>query len=249
VLPALGKHEIGTLGRALEAMRDKLEGKEYVEEVMQTLAHELKSPIAAIQGSAELLREDMPGRERQRFLGNILSQNAAPEAADRQAAGAGAGREAAAAGRARTDRARRTGGPGRGRQCAARLAARGLSLDSWTWTMLALLGDALLLRQALGNLVDNAADFAPPGSASASARGSRGRARLISVCDRGPGIPEFAQERLFDRFYSLPRPDGARSTGLGLPFVREVAALHQGSATVANQDGGGACAILDLPAA
>ncbi|UUZ56592.1 HAMP domain-containing protein [Massilia sp. H-1] len=56
---ALGNNEIGTLGRALEAMREKLEGKEYVEELMQTMAHELKSPIAAIQGSAELMQEEM----------------------------------------------------------------------------------------------------------------------------------------------------------------------------------------------
>ena len=68
ILPDLGNNEIGALGRALQAMRDKLEGKEYVEELMHTLAHELKSPIAAIQASAELMREDMPGAERERFL-------------------------------------------------------------------------------------------------------------------------------------------------------------------------------------
>lgn len=66
-LPALGKNEIGTLGRALEAMRTRLEGKEYVEQLMHTLAHELKSPIAAIQASAELLREDMAPAERRQF--------------------------------------------------------------------------------------------------------------------------------------------------------------------------------------
>ncbi|MBC7686510.1 MAG: two-component system sensor histidine kinase CreC, partial [Bdellovibrionales bacterium] len=66
-LPVLGNNEIGTLGRALEAMRNKLEGKEYVEELMHTMAHELKSPIAAIQGSAELMQEDMPAEQRRHF--------------------------------------------------------------------------------------------------------------------------------------------------------------------------------------
>ena len=74
-LPTLGKNEIGRLGRALDAMRTRLEGKEYVEELMHTLAHELKSPIAAIQSSAELMQEDMPPAERRHFLGNILNQN------------------------------------------------------------------------------------------------------------------------------------------------------------------------------
>jgi two-component system sensor histidine kinase CreC len=72
----LGKNEFGTLGRALEAMRIRLEGKEYVEQLMHTLAHELKSPIAAIQASAELLQEDMPPAERHQFLASILEQNA-----------------------------------------------------------------------------------------------------------------------------------------------------------------------------
>ena len=54
---------------------------------------------------------------------------------------------------------------------------------------------------------------------------------------------------MFDRFYSLPRPDGAKSTGLGLPFVREVASLHKGRVSVVNHQDGGAIALLELPLA
>jgi two-component system, OmpR family, sensor histidine kinase CreC len=55
---------------------------------------------------------------------------------------------------------------------------------------------------------------------------------------------------VFERFYSLPRPDGgSRSSGLGLCFVAEVAALHGGRAGIANREAGGACAVLALPAA
>lgn len=278
VLPALGDNEIGTLGRALEAMRARLEGKEYAEQLMHTLAHELKSPIAAIQASAELLQEAMPEADRLHFLRNIASQNArqkqlidkllalvrveqqqrldAAEAVELHALA----REAAA-------------------DCAAALAAAGLRLElaDTTWEVqsnpqpntraagragtpasepadlppatgpLLVQGDALLLRQALGNLLDNAIGFSPAGGVVRIelARGLDEAA--ISVCDDGPGVPPYAQERLFERFYSLPRPGGGKSTGLGLPFVREVAVLHGGSVTVANMPGGGCRARLILP--
>jgi two-component system sensor histidine kinase CreC len=108
-------------------------------------------------------------------------------------------------------------------------------------------GDELLLRQALGNLLDNAIGFAPRGSVIQLVAERRDGQAVIAVCDSGPGIPDYARERLFERFYSLPRPDGAKSTGLGLPFVREVAALHGGTVTVANAAHGGCCAELALP--
>jgi two-component system sensor histidine kinase CreC len=242
VLPRLGNNEIGRLGRALEAMRHKLEGKEYVEELMHTLTHELKSPIAAIQASAELLLEDMPEQERHRFLGNILDQNARQrQLIDKLLA------------LVRVEKLQHLHAPepvGLAHLIAqvhgdftGKLAARKLTLDAQV-EPLNLSGDALLLRQALGNLLDNAIDFAPPGSTIHIAAGPDGAGVRIVVRDHGPGIPDYASERLFERFYSLPRPDGARSTGLGLPFVREVMSLHKGSAEVRNHPLGGGCATL-----
>jgi two-component system sensor histidine kinase CreC len=68
------------------------------------------------------------------------------------------------------------------------------------------------------------------------------------VSDHGPGVPDYALPRVFERFYSLPRPQGgSRSSGLGLCFVAEVAALHGGQARLANRDEGGARASLVLP--
>ena len=110
-------------------------------------------------------------------------------------------------------------------------------------------GDALLLRQALGNLLDNAIGFAPPGSRIELRAHQAGQGVEISVRDRGEGIPAYAQERVFDRFYSLPRPSSGKSTGLGLPFVREVASLHGGTVMVGNHADGGAMARLYLPLA
>ena len=110
-------------------------------------------------------------------------------------------------------------------------------------------GDALLLRQALGNLLDNAAGFAPPGSCIELMAQRHGSQVEIAVRDRGEGIPAYALERIFERFYSLPRPTAGKSTGLGLPFVREVASLHGGTVEVLNHPDGGACARLFLPLA
>ncbi|OYO31880.1 two-component system sensor histidine kinase CreC [Janthinobacterium sp. PC23-8] len=246
-LPLLGNSEIGILGRALEAMRTRLEGKEYVEQLMHTLTHELKSPIAAIQASAELLQEDMPAAERTRFLGNILEQNARQrQLIDRLLA------------LVRVEKQQRLDAPEPiavapllaqvAQDAAASLAARGLLLDvSAIDAQVA--GDALLLRQALGNLLDNAIGFAPQGSRIDLQAAGSGKGIAISVRDRGDGIPPYALERVFERFYSLPRPQAGKSTGLGLPFVREVALLHGGTVNVGNHDEGGALASLWLPVA
>jgi two-component system sensor histidine kinase CreC len=70
----------------------------------------------------------------------------------------------------------------------------------------------------------------------------------IVIADSGPGIPAYALEKVFERFYSLPRPDtGRKSSGLGLPFVREVAALHGGEVSLENRPKGGVQATLLLP--
>jgi two-component system sensor histidine kinase CreC len=246
-LPALGNNEIGVLGRALDDLRAKLEGKEYVEELMHTLAHELKSPIAAIQSSAELMQEDMPAEDRQRFLGTILGQNvrqrqlidkllALVKLEKQQALGAPEAVDLPSL-LAEVDG-----------DFAARRQSRALALEMVAEPCV-VQGDRLMLRQALGNLLDNAIDFAPAGSTIVLRCAASAEGVLIQVCDKGPGVPDYAQARLFERFYSLPRPDGRKSTGLGLPFVREVMALHKGSVTVENTGSGGVCATLALPRA
>ncbi|MGK5024995.1 two-component system sensor histidine kinase CreC [Janthinobacterium sp. RB2R34] len=246
-LPPLGNSEIGILGRALDAMRTRLEGKEYVEQLMHTLTHELKSPIAAIQASAELLQEDMPAAERARFLGNILEQNARQrQLIDKLLA------------LVRVEKQQRLDTPELiavapllaqvAQDAAASLAARGVLLEV-SAVDATVAGDALLLRQALGNLLENAIGFAPQGSRIDLQAGRSGQGIEIGVRDRGEGIPAYAQERIFERFYSLPRPSAGKSTGLGLPFVREVALLHGGTVEVGNHAEGGALARLWLPMA
>jgi len=74
-VPKLGRgREVNTLGNALTKMRESLDGKSYIENYTQILTHELKSPLAAIRGSAELLQEDMPIEQREKFLTNIQNE-------------------------------------------------------------------------------------------------------------------------------------------------------------------------------
>lgn len=245
VLPKLGNNEIGALGRALESMRDKLEGKEYAEELMHTLAHELKSPIAAIRASAELLAEDVPAAGRARFLDNILTQNQRQQqlidkllalvTVEKQ-------QQLVAGG---VISLREMGKQLRADFCAKLDAKRirlAMNLADGNIT-----GDALLMRQAIGNLLDNAIDFSPPGGTIEISANVESEHATLTVADNGNGIPEFALPRLFERFYSLPRQDGARSTGLGLPFVREVASLHGGTIEIRNAAGTGVIATVTLP--
>jgi two-component system sensor histidine kinase CreC len=110
-------------------------------------------------------------------------------------------------------------------------------------------GDRFLIGQAVGNLLQNALEFSSRGGNVAVSLRSEASEAVIVVRDHGPGIPDFALAKVFERFYSLARPDGQRSSGLGLCFVREVAALHRGSIVIANDPAGGAVATLTLPSA
>jgi two-component system sensor histidine kinase CreC len=74
--PQSRAREIAELGRAFEEMREALEGRQHVERYTQTLAHEVKAPLAAIRGAAELLDENMPAEQRQKFLANIRNESA-----------------------------------------------------------------------------------------------------------------------------------------------------------------------------
>ena len=241
--------EFADLGRALETMRDRLEGKQYVERYVLSLTHELKSPLAAIRASAELLEAPLPDADRQRFAASIGAQTARmTQMVDKLLA------LAAVEHRQRIEQPE-TVRPQQlldaaAQDVAARARAAGVEIVLQADAAVAgVSGDPFLLRQMLVNLLDNAIDFSPRGGRVEAAVEARGGHVCFHVRDRGPGVPAYAAERIFERFYSLARPgSGARSSGLGLSFVREVAALHGGEVSVVNRDGGGAHAEVRLPA-
>ena len=99
-------------------------------------------------------------------------------------------------------------------------------------------GDPLLLRQAIDNLLYNAIDFAETGSEiRLSLTRSRNRTEL-AVYNQGSPIPDYALAKSPQRFYSLPRADGSRSSGLGLSFTTEIMRLHHGRLMLANRENG-----------
>ncbi len=249
-LPALGRSEIGAMGAAFDQMREALEGRRYAEQFVQTLTHEIKGPLSAIRGAAELLAEDPPAERRARFAENIRAEAGRIQAVvDRLLELASLESRRALRDVEDVD----LGGLAAGAlREAERLAeARELKIGLEAAAGVVVRGERFLLGQALANLIRNAADFTPRGGCVVVSveRAAPGEAR-VAVCDSGPGIPEYALERVFEKFYSLPRPDtGRKSTGLGLALVRQVAELHGGSARAENRPGGGACVALTLPIA
>jgi two-component system, OmpR family, sensor histidine kinase CreC len=251
-VPTLPGGELNQLAAALDTMRARLEGKAYVERYVQTLTHELKSPLAAIHGAAELLRQEMSPQQRERFLTNIEVETARltslterllnlaqveqrrdleervqlklREAVDELLAGLG-----------------------------SRLAVAGVTANNAVPQQMQVVGERFLLRQALSNLLDNAIEFTTSGgridiAARPESLPTGAPAVAISVFNEGVPVPDYALSRVTERFYSLPRPGtGRKSTGLGLNFVQEVAQLHGGIFRLTNEPGG-VRAELVLPA-
>ena len=247
--PPRGSGEFGELGQALETMRERLDGKQYVEQYVHSLTHEMKSPLAAIRGAAELLQEDVPEADRRRFAANILGHSERlARMIDMTLA------LAAVEHRQTLENPETFALDAVVREIAAasetQFAAGGIALRVETVdASIAIAGDRFLAGQAIRNLLQNALEFSPRGGTVDIVLRKQAPEAVLTVRDRGPGIPDFALPRVFDRFYSLARPDGQRSSGLGLCFVREVAALHRGSIAIANDPAGGALATLTLPLA
>lgn len=114
-----------------------------------------------------------------------------------------------------------------------------------------LVGDAPALRKAVANLLSNAAKFAAAGGwvGVRAARRADGRAVVLRVEDRGPGIANAERERVFEPFYrgALAERNHAPGSGLGLSLVRHVVRAHGGSVRVEAREGGGAALVVELP--
>ncbi|TBU92881.1 two-component system sensor histidine kinase CreC [Phytopseudomonas dryadis] len=237
-LPNVRGGELGQLAQAVERMRTELEGKAYVERYVHTLTHELKSPLAAIRGAAELLEGDMPDEQRQRFVANIGEEGARlqnlverllhlAQVEQRQ----GLEERVAVPMRALIDSLVLAQ--------MARIERAGLRVDNLVGEDQVLLGERFLLRQTLANLLDNALDFTPPGGVIRFSMGVQGEMLQLRLFNQGEAIPDYALPRLTERFYSLARPQGGRkSTGLGLNFVQEVVDLHGAELRIGNVEGG-----------
>lgn len=235
-LPRYRGGEMAQLADAVERMRVQLEGKDYVERYVHTLTHELKSPLAAIRGAAELLEGEMPAEQRARFVGNIAGESERLQQLIERLLNLAQVEQ-------RQGLEERV--PVALHELASELIderlvrVQGVRLENAIAPEATVHGECFLLRQALGNLLDNALDFTPAGGVIRFDAQPHGEGWRVELFNQGEAIPEFALPRLTERFYSLPRPlSGRKSTGLGLNFVAEVAALHGGELHVENVDGG-----------
>ena len=237
-LPRYRGGEMAQLANAVEHMRTQLEGKAYVERYVHTLTHELKSPLAAIRGAAELLQGEMPEAQRERFVGNIDSESARmQQLIERLLNLALVEQRQVLEEQVEVPLAKLVDEVLQAQ--AARIERGRLQVEQSIAPDLTLFGEPFLLRQAIGNLLDNALDFTPPEGIVRFKAERQGRELCLALFNQAEAIPEYALPRLSERFYSLPRPgSGRKSTGLGLNFVEEVMKLHGGELHIGNVPGG-----------
>jgi PAS domain S-box-containing protein len=101
------------------------------------------------------------------------------------------------------------------------------------------------LLRVLVILLDNAVKYSPPGEEITVTLSRRGGEALVSVLDRGPGIPEEDRERVFDRFYQSG--NGKKGLGLGLYIARGIVEAHRGRIWCEPREGGGTAFRFTLP--
>jgi len=235
------------MGNAFAKMQETLEGKKYVEQYVQNLTHEIKSPLSAIRGAAELLEEEMPPEQQARFLSNIRQEaNRIQEMVDRML-------ELSALENQKILE---------NMECLSfssivktvieskrpMLSKKNLSLVDQVPEFVMVRADRFLLFQALSNLIQNAIDFIPVDGSIELIGRVEDKKLKFGVEDHGTGIPDFALEKVFDKFFSLQRPDsGKKSTGLGLNIVKEIAILHKGDVKLENRPDMGVRATLIIP--
>ena len=114
-------------------------------------------------------------------------------------------------------------------------------------------GDEDLVRRLIGNVIDNAIRYSPPGTEVRIALDRSEGSWIVSIADQGPGIPADVQPRIFERFYRVDAArshDGSRDggAGLGLALARWIAGVHDGEITLAASSRLGSTFVIRLPA-
>lgn len=226
--------ELGELARAMDAMRLRLEDRGHWEQRVRALTHELKSPLTALRGAGELLHEELEPADRQRFAQQVLEQSQRLQAlVERllELSKLEAQSQPTRLAPLRLDELLLKVVATESDRCAQRgLSWQGLdALEPVT-----VQGDAEALELLLANLIGNAIEFAPTGSALELGLRAQGRQVELSLRDAGPGVPAEALTRLGEQFFSTTRPDGRKGSGLGLALARQVALLHGGTLAFEN---------------
>ncbi|MDM4721401.1 ATP-binding protein [Micromonospora sp. WMMA1363] len=238
-VPAGGRDEVGRLGAAFDTMLGQLaRSKDAQQRLVQEAGHELRTPLTSLRTNIALLHrfDELPLAARgplltdltveSRELINLVNElvELATDTRELEAAEPVDLTEIAekVAQRFRTRS---------GREIIVRADAAAVT------------GRPQALERALANLVENATKFDSSGGPVEIVI-RRGR---VEVRDRGPGVPDLPEGRLFDRFYRAPEARRMRGSGLGLAIVRDVVTAHDGTVFARNREGGGAVIGFELP--
>lgn len=227
--------ELNLVAQAIETMREKLEDRAYVEHYVNTLTHELKSPLTAIQASAELLKEDLPLYDQQQFATHIHTQSQRLRSLiDRMLLLTRLEKSKHQLELQTFDLAELIQQVLD--QHASQLHSKNiqclLDLDAQCMMM----ADRFWIQQTLANLLDNALDFSAE-SAKILIQLHRLPQQKIAlhIFNEGEWIPDYALNQVFETYFSLPRPvSQQRSSGIGLSIVKQVIEQHHGQICIEN---------------
>ncbi|RYY79071.1 MAG: two-component system sensor histidine kinase CreC [Moraxellaceae bacterium] len=235
--------ELNDLVQAIASMRRQLEDRAYVEHYVHTLTHELKSPLTAIHASAELLEDTLPIDDQQYFARQIQQQtHRLQDLVERLLLLAKLEKSDEAFELQHVDLvtliqnllAQRKG----------IIQQRQLEVQTCFTGSCLMQAEPFWLGQALANLLDNAISFTPAGKTIIVRLEQSAQHLVLQVINQGPAIPDYALSHIFERYYSLPRPDtGLKNTGLGLTLVKEVLDKHRASIEINNWADGVAVSI------
>ena len=219
-------------------------------DVMALVSHEMRTPLSAIQGMSELLAQYDLDVERRREMNLAINDEVKrltrmiTEYLDitRLESGATVVRRSPVRVESLVERSLLLLEP-LASQKSMRLVRR---CDA---SLPAVLADPDLLSRAVSNLVSNAIKYSAEGTEVTVSVRAEPACVAVAVADRGPGIPPGDLDRIFEKFYRVPRVEDADTpgTGLGLALVREVAELHGGTVSVASTLGAGSTFTLQIP--
>jgi signal transduction histidine kinase len=203
------------------------------------LAHEVRGALTVIVGFTELMRRPLPDKDRVAALDGIAR---AVQRIDRLVAAALEGEVAVA----------RPGQRIRLATLASSVAAEqqaisGRAVEVHVERDPIVLGMPEALERAVGNLVGNALKYSLRDSVVEITVAEEDGVGVLSVADRGPGIPAEDRERILEPFERLATHADVPGTGLGLTVVRSVVEGHGGAVRILDRPGGGAIVRLELP--
>ena len=238
--------ELGEIARAFDETADAVVRSEQSRRQMSAdVAHELRTPLAALQAGLEELRDGLVPADAERIsslhdqsvrLGRIVGDLAELSSAESAAL---------ALHRARIDLAEVVGDAVEAARPA--LDAAGISVTTSSTPDVMVDADADRLHQAVGNLLGNAARYCRAGDSVAVTVTSEERSGVIVVSDTGPGIAPDDLPRVFDRMWRGRTGQAVSGSGIGLAIVRELVMAHGGTVDVTSDGRSGTTFTLRLP--